>query len=40
MEVKEENDLQSIFKVGSNVLFERGIEGFDDFELISFVVIR
>ena len=40
MEVKEENDLQSLFKVGSNVLFQKGIEGFDDFELISFVVIR
>ena len=40
MEVKEENDLQSLFKVGSQVLFQQGIEGLDDFELISFVVIR
>jgi hypothetical protein len=40
MEVKEENDLESLFKVGSKVLFEKGIDGLDDFELISFVVIR
>lgn len=40
MEVKEQNDLQSLFKVGSKVLFEKGIDGLDDFELISFVVIR
>lgn len=40
MEVKEENDLKSLFKVGSKVLFEKGIDGLDDFELISFVVIR
>jgi hypothetical protein len=40
MEVKEENDLESLFKVGSKVLFGQGIDGLDDFELISFVVIR
>ena len=40
MEVKEESDLESLFKVGSKVLFEHGIDGLDDFELISFVVIR
>ena len=40
MEVKEENDLESLFKVGSKVLFQQGIDGLDDFELISFVVIR
>ncbi|MGN0783451.1 MAG: helicase-related protein [Christensenellales bacterium] len=40
MEVKEENDLESLFKVGSKVLFQQGIDGLDDFELISFVVIK
>ena len=40
MEVKEEDDLESLFKDGSKVLFERGIDGLDDFELISFVVIK
>ncbi len=40
VEVKEENDLLSLFKVGSKVLFQQSIDGLDDFELISFVVIR
>ena len=40
VEVKEENDLFSLFKVGSKVLFQQSIDGLDDFELISFVVIR
>ena len=40
VQVKEENDLNSLFKVGSKVLFQQGIKGLDDFELISFVVIR
>lgn len=40
MEVKEEKDLESLFKVGSNVLFQQGIDGLEDFELVSFVVIR
>ncbi len=40
MEVKEENDLESLFKDGSKVLFQKEIDGLDDFELISFVVIR
>lgn len=39
-DLKEENDLESLFKVGSKVLFQQGIDGLDDFELISFVVIR
>ncbi|MBQ6979652.1 MAG: DEAD/DEAH box helicase family protein [Clostridia bacterium] len=39
-EVKEENDLKSLFKVGSKVLFQENVDGLDDFELISFVVIR
>ena len=40
VEVKEENDLRSLFKVGSKVLFQQSIDGLDDFELIAFVVIR
>ena len=40
VEVKEENDLFSLFKGGSKVLFQQSIDGLDDFELISFVVIR
>lgn len=39
-EVKEENDLKTLFKVGSKVLFQENVDGLDDFELISFVVIR
>lgn len=37
---KEENDLQSLFKVGSKVLFQQNMFELDDFELISFVVIK
>ncbi len=40
IEVKEENDLQSLFKVGSKVLYQPSIDGLDDFELIAFVVIK
>lgn len=40
IEVKEENDLNSLFKTGSKVLFQQRIDGLDDFELISFVVIK
>ena len=40
VQVKEENDLQSLFNVGSKVLFQQSIDGLDDFELISFVVIK
>lgn len=40
LQVKEENDLQSLFKSGSKVLFQQRIDGLDDFELISFVVIK
>ncbi len=40
LQVKEENDLQSLFKAGSKVLFQQRIDGLDDFELISFVVIK
>ena len=40
VQVKQQNDLQSLFKDGSKVLFQQTIKGLDDFELISFVVIR
>jgi len=39
-EIKEDNDLKSLFKDGSKVLFQESFDGIDDFELISFVVIR
>ena len=40
IEVKEQNDLQSLFTVGSKVLFQQSIDGLDDFELVSFVVVK
>jgi hypothetical protein len=40
LEVKEENDLKSLFKDGSKVLFQERFDGLDDFELIAFVVIK
>lgn len=40
VEVREEGDLQSLFKEGSKVLFQQSIQGLEDFELIAFVVIR
>ena len=40
IQVKEENDLNSLFKDGSKVLFQQSISGLDDFELVAFVVVR
>jgi len=40
LQVKQQNDMQSLFKDGSRVLFQQTFKGLDDFELISFVVIR
>ena len=40
VDVKEERDLHALFTVGSKVLFEPQIGGLDDFELITFFVIR
>ena len=37
---EEEDDLASIFKSGSNALFGQSVSGLDDFELITFVVIK
>lgn len=40
IDVKEESDLDSLFSMGSSILFQKQIEGLDDFELIAFIVIR
>ena len=40
IDVKEESDLRSLFTSGSDVLFGSSIKGLDDFELISFVVVK
>ncbi len=40
VDVKEERDLHALFTVGSKVLFEPQIGGLDDFELITFFVVR
>ena len=37
---EEQNDLASIFKKGSNALFGNSVSGLDDFELITFVVVK
>lgn len=37
---EEQNDLASIFQKGSNALFGNSISGLDDFELITFVVVK
>jgi hypothetical protein len=38
--VKEENDMDSLFNDGSEVLFNGRIKGLDDFELITFFVVK
>jgi hypothetical protein len=40
IDVKESNDLDSLFNLGSEVLFGGNIDGLDDFELITFVVVK
>ena len=40
MDVKEANDLDTLFNSGSDVLFNAGLKGMDDFELITFIVIK
>lgn len=37
---REQNDLAAVFRDGAAPLFERGIIGLDDFELITFVVVK
>jgi hypothetical protein len=38
--VKAQNDLFSLFNDGSEVLFKGNIKGIDDFELITFIVVK
>ena len=40
IQVKEQNDLNALFKQGSMVLNDAKIKGLDDFELIAFVVVK
>ncbi len=40
IDAKESNDMDSLFNLGSDVLFGANISGLDDFELITFVVIK
>lgn len=40
IDVKEADDLNTLFNSGSDILFNSGIQGLDDFELITFVVIK
>ena len=40
IEVKEEKDLDSLFSGGKTTALSNNIEGIDDFELISFVVVQ
>ena len=38
--VNEESDIDSLFKVGGTTALRTNIEGLDDFELICFVVVK
>jgi hypothetical protein len=40
IDVKQAGDLDSLFNLGSDVLFGGTIDGLDDFELITFVVVK
>lgn len=40
IDVKESNDINTLLTQGSDVLFNGGIKGLDDFELITFFVIK
>lgn len=40
IEVKEENDILSLFKAGGTTLLSKNFSGLDDFELICFLVIK
>lgn len=40
IDVKEQSDLSSLFNEGSDVLFNGKINGIDDFELITFFVVK
>ena len=38
--VKEQDDLDTLFSIGSDALVGKDIKGLDDFELISFLIIK
>ena len=40
IEVKEQSDINALFKQGSMVLSGTKIKGLDDFELLAFVVVK
>lgn len=40
IEIKQNDDLNSLLTEGSDVLFNKGIKGIDDFQLVSFFVIK
>ena len=40
IDVKESNDIETLFSSGSDVLFNSSIKGLDDFKLITFVVVK
>lgn len=40
IEVKEQSDIVALFKQGSSILDEKKVKGLDDFELVSFVVVK
>ena len=40
IDVKESNDIETLFSSGSDVLFNSNIKGLDDFKLITFVVVK
>ena len=40
IDVKEANDLDTLFNTGSAVLFGSALKGLDDFELVTFIVIK
>ena len=40
IEVKEESDLDSLFRAGGTTALAEAIHGLDDFELLAFLVIK
>lgn len=38
--VKEESDIESLFSEGDTTALESNVKGLDDFELITFLVIK
>ena len=40
IEVKEENDIDSLFNIGGTSALNNKISGLDDFEMICFLVVR